>query len=50
MFSMKNFEKTNLLFNKTYNSNTFLKFNVFILNGFHTLVNLFINLKPVIMI
>ena len=48
---MNNFEKTKLSFNKTYyNSTRCLNFNVFILYGFHTLVNLFINLRPVIMI
>ena len=51
MFSLNNLVKTNLLYNKTcYNSTTFINFNVFILYGFHTLVYLFINLKPVIMI
>ena len=46
---MNNFEETNLLFDKTYyNSTTFLNISVFILYVFHTLVNLFINLRPVI--
>ena len=48
---MNNLKKANLLFNNNQLQFYYiLNFNVFVLHRLHALVNLFINLKPLIMI